>query len=214
MRNSFVYPRNLRCILFYPITDWFSKLPDEIRKNVKPIVEAIVNDAELSGEKCSSVIKSFREIVPEYPKYHWRYLHPEIQRISKPYYEAKNYYTAFLEAAKHYINAVRAKSNSDITDERNMMENVFQIDSPKLSVTEGFRRPDGTEFQPDTIKNIKEGQKMFSVGVVVGGRHIVVHEEVNDLRESGLFREEDCLDALSLLSHLFYRLDKSTPIND
>jgi len=194
------------------VPEWFSKLPEDIKRLAAPILQAIVKDSELPEETMNAAARSFHEIVPEYPKYHWRYLHPEVRRVSKQYYENRDYYTAFLEAAKHYINAVRARSGSSVSDERNMMENVFQAGAPKLSVTEGFRKPDGSDFHPNTIQNIKEGHRMFSVGVVVGGRHVVAHEELADLRESGLFREEDCLDALSLLSHLFYRLDNSRPI--
>jgi len=81
--------------------------------------------------------------------------------------------------------------------------------SPVLSVTEKFKKPDGTDFREETIKNIKNAHVRFSSGVVLGGRNVVAHEEVRDLRDSGLFSESDCLDALSLLSHLFYRLDNS-----
>lgn len=34
-------------------------------------------------------------------------------------------------------------------------------------------------------------------------------KEISDLKETGLFSEKDCLDLLSLLSHLFKRLDES-----
>ena len=37
-------------------------------------------------------------------------------------------------------------------------------------------------------------------------------EEVKELKESGLFSENDCLDMLSLLSHLFRRLDVAKKI--
>jgi len=47
------------------------------------------------------------------------------------------------------------------------------------------------------------------MGIVSGGRNPVSHEEVKNLKESGLFTEEDCLDALSMLSHLFRRLEDS-----
>lgn len=56
---------------------------------------------------------------------------------------------------------------------------------------------------------IEEGQKFLSMGVVCGGRNVVSHEEIADLRDSQLFTEKDCLDLLSLLSHLFKRLDES-----
>ena len=45
------------------------------------------------------------------------------------------------------------------------------------------------------------------MGIVQGGRNVLSHEECKELQESGLFTEKDCLDMLSLLSHLFKRLD-------
>ena len=38
------------------------------------------------------------------------------------------------------------------------------------------------------------------------------HDPVKDLRDSGLYTEQDCLDALGLLSHLFRRLDNTEPV--
>lgn len=192
---------------------WFSKLPDEVRSKVESVVQALVKDSELPVEIGVRAVRSFHDIVPEYPKYHWRYLHPEVRSASKQYYEDENYYTAFLEAAKRYVNASRAKAVLPPTNnERNDIEQIYEFRDPILSVTEGFKKPDGTDFSPQTIQNIKEAHRMYSAGVISGGRHVVSHEEVRDLRESRLFKEEDCLDALSLLSHLFWRLDSSTKV--
>lgn len=192
------------------IPEWFSKLPPEIRDQVKPLVQSLERDSELPVEAMGSAVKKIHGLIPEYAFYHWRYMHPEVQKASKQYYEDENYYTAFLETAKVYINAVKNKSGSTIADAAPMMENVFQLSTPVLSVTENFKRTDGTDFDPDTIKNIKNAHREFSHGIVVGGRNVVAHEVVSDLKDSGLFTEKDCLDALSLLSHLFYRLDRST----
>lgn len=192
------------------IPEWFSKLPSEIRDQVKPLIQSLERDSELPVEAMGSAVKKIHGLIPEYAFYHWRYMHPEVQKASKQYYEDENYYTAFLETAKVYINAVKSKSGSTIADAAPMMENVFQLATPVLSVTENFKRTDGTDFDPDTIKNIKNAHREFSHGIVVGGRNVVAHEVVSDLKDSGLFTEKDCLDALSLLSHLFYRLDRST----
>lgn len=192
------------------IPEWFSKLPSEIRDQVKPLIQSLERDSELPVEAMGSAVKKIHGLIPEYAFYHWRYMHPEVQKASKQYYEDENYYTAFLETAKMYINAVKNKSGSTIADAAPMMENVFQLATPVLSVTENFKRTDGTDFDPDTIKNIKNAHREFSHGIVVGGRNVVAHEVVSDLKDSGLFTEKDCLDALSLLSHLFYRLDRST----
>lgn len=79
----------------------------------------------------------------------------------------------------------------------------------KLSVTKIFKRTDGSDFLPDTINNIEVGQHLLSDGIVAGGRHPLQHEEHLELSKTGLFSEKDCLDFLSLLSHLFKRLNDS-----
>lgn len=77
-----------------------------------------------------------------------------------------------------------------------------------LTTTAKYRlRPNGEPFSEATLLNIEEGQLALSRGVIQGGRNVVSHEEHRDLRETGLFSEIDCLDLLSLLSHLFKRLD-------
>jgi len=190
------------------IKDWFDKMPDDIRDKVKPIVESIVRESELPDEIGTSAVKKFHEIVPEYPLYHWRNLHPEVQAISKQYYISKDYYTALFESAKKYVNAVKEKTSSEHI-ERELLENVFSITNPVLSVTDKFKKPDGNNFTRNTVSGINEGHRMLAIALWTAFRCPIAHEEVRDLRESGLFTEKDCLDALSMLSHLFHRLDEA-----
>lgn len=191
------------------VSDWLSKIPEEIRKKVKPVVEAVVKNSELPVETHQNVVKYIHEIVPEYPIYHWRHLHPEVKAASETAYQNSDYYSAFQEAAKRYINVVKTESGSTKQNATSMMGEVFGEKSKSvLQIAQGFKKLDGTDFQPDTISNIKEGQKFLSMGVVCGCRNPVSHEEVLDLKDSNLFTEKDCLDALSLLSHLFSRLDR------
>jgi uncharacterized protein (TIGR02391 family) len=193
------------------IPDWFSKLPEDIRTKIEPVIKTIMKDSELPEETHQEAVKKIHEIVPEYPKYHWRHLHQEIKTASEADYQKRDYYRAFQEAAKRYINAVKTKSGSANTSEASMMGEVFGngTNVTLLQVAQNFKKPDGGNFQATTINNIEEGQKFLSMGVVSGCRNPVNHEEVTDLRDSGLFTEKDCLDALSLLSHLFSRLDNS-----
>ena len=182
--------------------DWLNKVPEPVRERLEPVLKTLDEDA----------VKNIYEIVPEYPNYHWRNLHPEIKDASRYGYQSGDYYRAFEEAAKRYIHAVRAKSASAEHNAASMMDKVFGYEShATLKVAEHFRKPDGKAFDPRTIKNIEEGQEFFSKGVVSGCRNPVSHEEVADLKASQLFTEKDCLDALSLLSHLFTRLDKAQP---
>jgi len=193
------------------VPDWFEKMPDDIREKVEPIVQAIVKESELPDETHQEAVKKFHEIVPEYPRYHWRNLHPEVKSVSEKYYISRDYYHAFYESVKKYVNSVKGKAESDLKDHA-LLENVFALANPKLSVTDKFKKPDGGDFESDTIDNITGGHRMLALGIWTACRCPIAHEEVCDLRDSGLFTEKDCLDALSLLSHLFYRLDNSEKV--
>lgn len=88
-----------------------------------------------------------------------------------------------------------------------MMQVFGENDSCILSVSSKYKKTDGAEFSSNTKKNIEEGQKYMSAGIIRGVRNPLAHEEIAQLKDTGLFTEKDCLDMLSLLSHLFRRLD-------
>jgi len=155
------------------------------------------------------VIKALHEIVPEYPLLHWRHLHRIVQEKSKDYYINQDYYTAFIEAMKKYASSVKDKSESAVTPDFSLMGAVFNDAPGILNVIGNYQKQDGSEFSADTKKNIQSGQQHLSQGIVAGGRNTLAHEEVTELKTSDLFSEKDCLDLLSLLSHLFKRLDNS-----
>jgi uncharacterized protein (TIGR02391 family) len=188
------------------IPSWYEKLPPEIKVKIESIVNTIVDQSELSIEAQNNVIVDIHKLIPEYPDYHWRHLHETIQEASKADYERADYYRAFLEAVKRYINTVRTKSSSTQSSDGGMMGDVFGR-GKFFNVTKGYLKPDGNTFTASTIDNIEDGQKHLSMGIISGCRNPVSHEEIEDLKNSGLFSEKDCLDALSLLSHLTRRLD-------
>jgi len=190
------------------IEDWYSKTPEPIQTKIEPIVEKIVEDSELSESETNTIISTLHQLLPEYTYYHYRYIHPEIAAVSKNYYEQKNYYGAVLEAIKRYINKVREKSGTDKENELDIVSSIFGKNGI-LKTVKKYKRPNGSDFKDSTKENIEEGQKFLSMGVVKGARHPVAHEEIEDLRESGMFSEKDCLDVLSIVSHLMKRLDDS-----
>lgn len=191
------------------ISEWYSKLPEDIQPKIESIVDSI-DQSQLTTEEESDTVKNLHALIPEYPYYHWRHLHEEIKKASSDYYNNQDYYGAFLESAKKYINATRQKSEiGQEPTESDLMAKAFHHKSGSLSVTDNYKRSNGEEFSPTTLDNIQEGHFHFSKGVVQGGRHPVAHEEISDLKESGLFSEKDCLDLLSLLSHLHNRLDNA-----
>jgi uncharacterized protein (TIGR02391 family) len=191
------------------VPDWYKKLPEEIKISIEPIVRAVIDDSELSTETQTTIVQNLHSLIPEYPYYHWRHLHTNVQSASKTDYDKQDYYRAFEETVKRYITEVQKKSSATETDV-SLMGKVYGKEIGKvLKVAKNYKKTDGTDFNNSTIENIEEGQKLLSVGIMTGARNPVAHEEIAELRDSGLFSEKDCLDALSLLSHLFRRLDNA-----
>lgn len=188
-------------------TNWYPKLPTTIKTGVEKIVNTIVDNSELDSENQNQVIKTLHELLPEYTYYHYRHLHSAVKESSKQNYENKDYYHAFEETIKRYLREVQLKSGLTDTDVSLMTKAFGKEDKQALKVTTPYKHTDGTCFNKPTIESIEEGQKFLSAGLISGARNPIAHEEVEELRESGLFSENDALDLLSLLSHLFRRLD-------
>ena len=182
-------------------------MSDDVREKTSQIIEALGGEDAL--ERFTPIVKALHEIVPEYPNLHWRHLHESVQEKSEKYYKEKNYYTACLEAIKKYTNSVKEKSETSQTDEYSVMSDSFRDKNKLLDLTENYKKPGGGDFTSKTKDNIQSGQQHLSMGVIMGGRHPLSHEEIEDLKASDLFSESDCLDLLSLLSHLFKRLDNA-----
>ncbi len=197
---------------------WLSTLPEDIRTPVETIVNTLSTD-EGVDESFHPVVLAVHELAPEYPNLHWRHLHPEIRDASEKGYIGQNYYSAFLEAIKRYANRAREFSNNNNQQDLDLMGQIFGPEQGKaIKVAAGYVRANGTNFAENTITNIELAQRKLSQGVVEGGRNVVAHEEAIDLSSSGLFSEKDCLDLLSLISHLMCRIEeankKSTVRND
>lgn len=186
---------------------WIGTLSGSVKEGVENLVEAIVSEAEVSSENQLNVIKIVHTLIPEYPLFHWRSLHEQVQGVSKEFYETANYYTAVLEAIKRYAGATRKASGSTQKNDTSMMQESYSIGANKLNVTRKYMKPDGSDFHADTHSNIREGHHKFSESIVMAVRNPLSHEEIDDLRTSGLFSEKDCLDALGLISYLYRRLD-------
>lgn len=187
--------------------EWLDKVPEKSKENVKNVLTTLVENSELTDEEQASVVQSVHQLVPEYAEYHWRNMHNAIQEVSEEYYQNEDYYTAVAEAVKRYTRKVRDAINSTTKSDRAMMSEAYNLKNKRLDVTRKYKRPDGKSFNPDTIENIQSGQQFFSESVVQSVRNPLAHEEFKDLKMSGLFNEKDCLDALSLISYLYRRLE-------
>lgn len=188
------------------VKSWTDTMPDKLKNNIVKIVEKIVDKPEIDEDVTSDVVNKLHTIIPEYPYYHFRELHEEVKNASEIGYKNKDYYKAFLEAAKRYVNYVANKSGNS-ADGEPLMNTVFSEQNYILDVVKKYiGNPKIRDF---ILNDIRKGHMYLSKGVVTGGRNVLSHAEHEDLKETELFTEKDCLDMLSLLSHLFKRLDES-----
>ena len=182
------------------LNKWYGSVGN-LKNSLKTVVETIAKDSELTTDKQGKVIKTIhKEFVPEYPFYHWRHLHPAVKSATEQYYKNKDYFNAAIQAIQEYIEAAKKKSGSTQSDAYPMMAEAFSRKTGLLLVT------DNSDI---TEENIQEGHRLFSQGVVMGFRNPTAHSSISSLVKKGLFTEKDCLDILSLISHLFYRLDNA-----
>lgn len=196
------------------INQWLNTVPED----VEPIAQVILDTlliAELPDGRYEDIISKFYKFVlPPYPRYHWRELHKEVKSASKECFENEDYYSALFQAGHRYTNAVQNKIEDLNRDGFNLMEQAFgRIEDKKGSSTgllELRKRSDKSRHQlsDNLLHNIEEGNKYLSIGFFKAYRNPLGHTEVRGLRDSGLLTELDCLDGLSLLSHLFHRLDR------
>lgn len=191
------------------ISEWYEKVPEQLLPNLTKVIETVSDKPEVDDEDFSNIVHTVYDLIPPYTYYHYRILHPQIQEAAKRHYESQDYYTAFQEAMKRYKNSVRDKSGTSETEDLAIVSKSFGKDGILKATAKYKLRPNGQPFSQDTLNNIENGQQALSRGVVQGGRNVVSHEEHSDLMNTGLFTEMDCLDLLSLLSHLFKRLDES-----
>lgn len=181
---------------------WLATIPKEKADIISAALESIA-DPDSTEEHITILEKTIHDIVPEYATLHWRFLNSNITQSPsvKRLYQQGNFFQAASEAVKSYIAKVRKISGSTEQSDNTMMMKVFGSDeSSAISLTQ---RSDGIE------RDIEQGQRYYSGGVVTGFKNPVAsHATEDELKQRGLFSEKDCLDILSLLSHLFDRLEK------
>lgn len=187
------------------VQEWVGTIQDERRsKSVKDVLDVLESpDTELSDEDRDALVVGMSEIAPEYADLHWRTLHPRIQDASESLYRSGHYHHAVVEAVKRYVTDLRVASGID-ADELNVIQGSFGGDPPKVDIVASDT---GQHLTIKTKRNMRQAQRVLSEGVWSGFRDPLMHEEVSVLHEDGVFTFQDCLDALSLISHLRRRID-------
>jgi uncharacterized protein (TIGR02391 family) len=124
-----------------------------------------------------------------------RGLHPDVVLHAGKYFLQHNYFHAVFEASKAYNKAVREKAGST-KDGQDLMLSVWGCEKGVLKAT-----PCVTE----TDRNVQDGIKFLSAGLMAAIRNPTAHEPAVDWP----IGRDDCLDILGLISFLYRKLDAS-----
>lgn len=156
--------------------------PDSLRGNVEKIL--------IEGGVSHSVAGK-----QQMAEFYARSYHPIVVQHCRELFLQRNFFHAVFEACKVYNKLVKQKSQSD-KDGHPLMLDVWGWEKGVLKIT-----PCITE----TDKNVQEGVKFLSAGMMQAVRNPTAHEPALDWP----LDEQDCLDLLSFISFLFRKLDKA-----
>jgi len=124
-----------------------------------------------------------------------RGFHSTVIEHCKKLFAQGNYFHAVFEACKIYNKLVQAKTNST-SDGEGLMMSVWGCEKGVLKLTPCIT---------DTDKNVQDGIKFLSAGLMRAMRNPTAHEPALHWP----IDKQDCLDMLSFISFLFRQLDKA-----
>ena len=130
-----------------------------------------------------------------YNQFMSRGFHSEVVKHSQKLFLDSHYFHAVFEAAKAYNKAVREKAIST-KDGQSLMLDVWGWEKGCLKLT---------PCVSDTDKNVQDGVRFLSAGLMSAIRNPTAHEPANDWPISLI----DCLDILSFITYLFRQLDNA-----
>ncbi len=172
---------------------WMATLPSDVRESASQIIETLGGEDAL--QKYTPVIKALHNIIPEYPELHWRHLHEKLKDRISDYYKNQQYGQAAAQGAAIYCEVIRILTGllddgTDLTGKAFGSEAYLKVADTSNSSGE----------------NIQKGQEALSRGLITGFRNPVSHAPI-DTVVPHTFSELDCLNILSLISYLLYRID-------
>jgi uncharacterized protein (TIGR02391 family) len=189
------------------VPKWVGSIQGPEREAVQEAADVLTSpDSVMADEDRDSLLGSLRRIAPEYADLHWRHLHPKIQGASRRHYAEGMYHTALGEAMKLYLDELLSASELDGIEGAKIVNDVLGEKNRRVDVAAPYTQ---CGLNSMTLDNMRDGQHKLSQGIVAAFRNPLAHQMETRLQESGALTYNDCLDGLSLISHLYARLEKT-----
>ena len=115
--------------------------------------------------------------------------------------------------ALRYVAKLSEKSSITGGSEGQLIKDTFSEQQPVLDVIKKYESykniNTGAVIFDQTKDTIRRGHLLLAQALFASFKNPLSHQEPQDLKMSEIYTEQDCLDALGLLSHLFRRLDNA-----
>lgn len=188
---------------------WVDTVLGPEKKPLRDLIGIIESDdTDMSDEDRGKAVKSLKDIAPPYADLVWRHLHPRIQAACEVYFKEGDYHQALVEACKQYVADLRSAARLPSGSEADLFGKALGDGQGRLHFTDPYRSGDPT-ISEESVKNLENGQRELAKAIWIAFRHPLSHEPMTTIRTLGVISHEDCLDALSLMSHLRRRLESS-----
>lgn len=189
--------------------EWVNSVIGPEKEPLRDLINIIESDdTDMSDEDRGKAVRNLKDIAPPYADLVWRHLHPSIQSACENYFKEGNYHQALVEACKKYVADLRFAANLPNEAESSLFGKALGEGAGRLHFTDGFLV--GTPaISGESAKNLENGQRELANAIWKAFRNPLSHEPMTTITALGVISHADCLDALSLMSHLRRRLDDS-----
>ncbi|WP_338597159.1 TIGR02391 family protein [Saccharopolyspora sp. SCSIO 74807] len=203
--------RNLEAETGVDSDTWVDTVKGPERRSLRELINIIESeDTDMSDESRGRAVKSLKGLAPPYADLVWRHLHPSIQQASARYFKNEDYHQALVEGCKAYVADLRVVADMRNESESSLFGKALGEGKP-VQFAQSFRAGDPA-ISGESANNLENGQRDLAKAIWSAFRNPLSHEPLETIRELDVITHHDCLDALSLMSHLRRRLDGARPV--
>ncbi len=185
---------------------WLSTLPKDKANIIDKFFNEKMEDNATASRK--NITEVLHEIAPDRAAFHWRYLHKKLTDNAglEAEYGHGHYFKACDEAIKIYIQECRDITSLYEKPEKVLITECFAVLKKSSETIPEIFLVKKEDSNINAFKNIQTGYENLSYGILAAFRNVLAHntQEIID----GFISSNDCLDILSLISHLLGRLER------
>ncbi|MEZ5246318.1 MAG: TIGR02391 family protein [Acidimicrobiales bacterium] len=188
--------------------EWADTLQGPEREPLRELLGVIdSDDSDFSEEDRATAVSSLLSIAPPHADMVWRHLHPSIQAAIESEFKEGRYYNALLEGCKQYVADLREAAGLPDEAEASLFGRAIG-DGKRLQIAQRFLTGEKT-ISTESAKNLENGHRSLARAIWEAFRNPLSHEVHTTIASLGVISHHDCLDALSLMSHLRRRIDEA-----